>query len=51
VVLCGLDEALARSDVVLLLVHHAEFVALDRALLRDKHVIDTRGTWRDRDVR
>jgi UDP-N-acetyl-D-mannosaminuronic acid dehydrogenase len=51
VVLCDLAEALSGSDVVLLLVHHAEFVALDPDLLRGKHIVDTRGVWRDRDVR
>jgi UDP-N-acetyl-D-mannosaminuronic acid dehydrogenase len=51
VVLCDLAEALSGSDVVLLLVHHAEFVALDPDLLQGKHIVDTRGVWRDRDVR
>jgi UDP-N-acetyl-D-mannosaminuronic acid dehydrogenase len=48
VVLSDLDEALHRSDVVLLLVHHAVFVQLDTGALEGKHVIDTRGIWRDR---
>jgi UDP-N-acetyl-D-mannosaminuronic acid dehydrogenase len=46
IVLTELDEALDRSDVVLLLVHHSEFVRLDPALLQGKQVIDTRGAWR-----
>jgi UDP-N-acetyl-D-mannosaminuronic acid dehydrogenase len=46
VVLDDLAEALDRSDVVLLLVHHAAFVDLDPALLEDKQVVDTRGIWR-----
>jgi len=46
VVLNDLDEALDRSDVVLLLVHHAAFVDLDPTLLEDRQVVDTRGIWR-----
>ena len=42
----GLDEALERADVVVLLVDHREFKELDRARLSGKRVIDTRGTWR-----
>ena len=45
--LCALEQALAASDVVLLLVHHAEFVALDTDQLRGKEVVDTRGAWPD----
>ncbi len=48
VALCATEEALAQSAVALLLVHHAEFVALDRSLLQGQQVIDTRGVWRDR---
>jgi UDP-N-acetyl-D-mannosaminuronic acid dehydrogenase len=50
VVLADVDEALDRSDVVLLLVHHSEFVRLDPSLLRGKHVVDTRGIWRGHDL-
>jgi UDP-N-acetyl-D-mannosaminuronic acid dehydrogenase len=46
VALCDLEDALSRSDVVLLLVHHSEFVRLDLSLLRGKQVVDTRGVWR-----
>ena len=45
-VLDDLDEALDRSDVVLLLVHHAAFVDLDPGRLEGKQVVDTRGIWR-----
>ena len=45
--LSELDDALALSDVVLLLVHHQEFVQLDRARLKGKQVLDTRGAWRE----
>lgn len=44
--LVGLDEALERADIVLLLVDHKEFKELDRSRLEGKTVIDTRGTWR-----
>jgi UDP-N-acetyl-D-mannosaminuronic acid dehydrogenase len=44
--LCGTQEALAQSSVAVLLVHHTEFVSLDRSLLTGQHVIDTRGIWR-----
>ncbi|WP_066801102.1 UDP-N-acetyl-D-mannosamine dehydrogenase [Sphingomonas soli] len=36
-------NAVERADIVLLLVDHAQFMAGDRALLKDKVVIDTRG--------
>lgn len=38
--------AIAAADIVLLLVDHREFKALDRTCLAEKIVIDTRGTWR-----
>ena len=44
--LCGTQEALSQSSVAVLLVHHTEFVSLDRSLLTGQHVIDTRGIWR-----
>jgi len=40
------EEALRRADIVVLLVNHRQFSSIDRALLRDKVVIDTRGYWR-----
>lgn len=46
VVLCDAQEALLQSSVVVLLVHHAEFVSLDQTLLCGKQVVDTRGVWR-----
>lgn len=39
------EEAIRQADIVLLLVNHCAFAAVDRALLRDKAVIDTRGFW------
>ena len=47
---CGLqlhdfDLAMERANVVLLLVDHMSFLQVDRDLLKDKFVIDTRGAW------
>jgi len=39
------DRALERANVVLLLVDHMGFLQVDRDLLKDKFVIDTRGVW------
>lgn len=46
VVFAGAEEAVRGADIVLLLVNHRQFAAVDRMLLRDKIVIDTRGFWR-----
>lgn len=46
VTLASVDAALAQADIVLLLVNHKAFTAVDRALLAKKVVIDTRGFWR-----
>jgi UDP-N-acetyl-D-mannosaminuronic acid dehydrogenase len=46
VVLVPIEVALAQADIVLLLVNHKAFAAVDRALLAEKVVIDTRGLWR-----
>jgi UDP-N-acetyl-D-mannosaminuronic acid dehydrogenase len=46
VALVSLDEALRRADIVVLLVNHRQFLAVDRARLAGKIVIDTRGVWR-----
>ncbi len=43
---CDAEEAVRCADIVVLLVNHRQFAGLDRALLRDKLVIDTRGVWR-----
>lgn len=40
------DDAIRRADIVVLLVNHRQFTAIDRMLLKDKIVIDTRGFWR-----
>jgi UDP-N-acetyl-D-mannosaminuronic acid dehydrogenase len=39
------DEALERANLVLLLVDHMSFLQVDRDVLKDKFVIDTRGVW------
>lgn len=44
--LASTQEAVAKADVVLLLVDHTEFKQLDRSLLDGKRVVDTRGIWR-----
>jgi UDP-N-acetyl-D-mannosaminuronic acid dehydrogenase len=42
----SLTDAINGADIVLLLVHHKEFLGVDRSLLKEKVVIDTRGIWR-----
>jgi UDP-N-acetyl-D-mannosaminuronic acid dehydrogenase len=44
--LTGLDEALGKADIVLLLVDHREFKTIKPVQLQEKVVIDTRGTLR-----
>ncbi|MBB5830254.1 UDP-N-acetyl-D-mannosaminuronic acid dehydrogenase [Brachybacterium aquaticum] len=44
--LAELDDAVERADIVLLLVDHDPFRALDRDKLQEKVVIDTKGLWR-----
>ena len=44
--LCTVEESMAEADIVLGLVDHTEFKSLDRGLLAEKVVIDTRGMWR-----
>lgn len=41
-----LQGAVAEADLILLLVNHKEFLALDPSVLDDKTVIDTKGIWR-----
>lgn len=40
-----LEEAIRRSEVVLLLVDHGSFKAVDTGALKGKVVVDTRGLW------
>lgn len=46
VTLSDLSSAISCADIVLLLVDHKPFCALDRRLLEGKVIIDTRGIWR-----
>jgi len=41
-----LQSVLRDSDILVLLVDHKEFKNIDKELLKDKVVIDTRGVWR-----
>ncbi len=43
--LTDLPSALAAADIVVVLVNHREFSRVDRKLLSEKIVIDTRGIW------
>lgn len=45
VVLSSLDKALASADVVVLLVDHEPFKALDKASVEGKGLVDTRGVF------
>ena len=44
--LFDLDQVLKEADILLVLVDHVEFKGIDRELLKEKVVIDTRGIWR-----
>jgi UDP-N-acetyl-D-mannosaminuronic acid dehydrogenase len=44
--LFDLGDVLKEADILLVLVDHAEFKGIDRELLKEKVVIDTRGIWR-----
>ncbi len=44
--LVDLEVALAKADVIVLLVDHVQFKSVERATLTDRTVIDTRGVWR-----
>lgn len=46
--LTSMKQALVESDIVLLLVNHREFLLADPNTLVGKHLIDTRGIWRNR---
>lgn len=44
--LYDLNEVLKEADILLVLVDHVEFKGIDRELLKEKVLIDTRGVWR-----
>ncbi len=46
VALAEVEDAIARADIVLVLVDHHQFKTLDRELLAEKIVVDTKGLWR-----
>jgi len=46
VTLVDAETAIRDADIVVLLVNHRAFSTVDRKLLEDKAVIDTRGFWR-----
>lgn len=46
VVAASLEEALARADILVVLVDHREFQEVDRAAWEGRVVIDTCGIWR-----
>lgn len=43
--LLSLDDAIKIADVLVLLVDHKSFKALDRSRLRGRRIVDTRGVW------
>ncbi|MGO2112345.1 MAG: UDP-N-acetyl-D-mannosamine dehydrogenase [Pseudoclavibacter sp.] len=44
--LTGVDDAIERADIVLVLVEHDEFTRVDRARLEGRAIVDTKGIWR-----
>ena len=44
--LYSLEQVLKEADILLVLVDHDEFKEIDRELLKEKVLIDTRGVWR-----
>lgn len=44
--LAGLDEALDRADVLVMLVDHRQFKALPPATIKQQWVVDCKGIWR-----
>jgi UDP-N-acetyl-D-mannosaminuronic acid dehydrogenase len=46
VVFMQAEAAITGADIVLMLVNHKVFQSIDRTLLQEKVVIDTRGAWR-----
>jgi UDP-N-acetyl-D-mannosaminuronic acid dehydrogenase len=45
ITLCDFDVALERADILVLLVDHKSFLAMDNSRLQGRTVIDTRGVW------
>ncbi|MGE0751911.1 MAG: UDP-N-acetyl-D-mannosamine dehydrogenase [Variibacter sp.] len=45
VVMSSASDAIAKSQIVALLVNHRQFYQIDRTSLRGKKLVDTRGMW------
>lgn len=43
--LVSVEEAIRRANIIVMLVSHKAFYAVDKGPLAGKHVIDTRGVW------
>ena len=43
--LVSADEAVRRANIIVMLVSHHSFYEIDKRLLKEKTVIDTRGVW------
>ncbi len=46
VALVNMDTAVKQADIIVLLVDHDGFTGVDKQLLEEKVIIDTRGIWR-----
>lgn len=44
--LATLDDALARADVLVMLVDHNEFKAIKGDAVQQQYIVDTKGVWR-----
>ncbi len=44
--LSSIEDAIEQADVLVLLVDHNQFKAIDKGRIKDKKLIDTRGLWR-----
>ena len=44
--LANIQDAFARADVLVLLVDHRQFKAIDGAQIVQQYIVDTRGVWR-----
>jgi UDP-N-acetyl-D-mannosaminuronic acid dehydrogenase len=40
------EKVIMESDILVVLVDHSEFKSVDRELLKEKVVVDTRGIWK-----
>ncbi len=41
----NLDTLIRKSDILVLLVHHKEYFDIDKKILNEKIIVDTRGIW------